>query len=578
MSAWDIDEEENLEGSGGAGRVGAEYYSIIVHYPGAKLKQMMPHHVRRDNEGRAIKSSYKKTENQTEEGTPETVLTEKVEKWSTKKDVLDAMTSESRQACNAIKAFMLKSMAMMWYHNGNQDECSQFGVVHWHIVLQSEIGANGRYKYIHDVSLYRTMKAKVKASQGYVRTQAVRSIIGIMRHFNCKPRLYLGCNTRALYLQWKEASNLGPASGSVEEFLDPLDADDEAERKTEKRYSSWDDDAPANKKGGWECDEDSFIVPASSRVATVVKETPNDANCRLVKMLMMRYRANNMSEMFHAIGNLAPGEEEAYKQLWHRLSGRPSIAKTMEVALNHLKCENQLKTFDFLVDELCKSPDIYPEDKYEDPIASYKFFIKWCKHQRIDVGEFVTNLMDVLNKKDPKVNTFALIGPSNAGKTVMITKPLQTIMRYVGQIGNRGNDSPFMFQECVNCSLITIDECIMAPEHYEDMKLLMGGETMKVNVKHQGHATINRTPVLLTGNKEPWVLDYSAKDAMCNRMHLYKVQTDEDLKEVKYMHPGMWWYIKQQYDQLVKVKPLSRLEPYPSTIPMDETAIADPLE
>lgn len=578
MSAWDIDEEESPDGVGGAGRDGREFYSIIIHYNGAQLKHLLPHHVKLNERGEPIKSSYKKTENQTVEGTPDSARTDKVEKWSTKKEILDAMPSEARQACNAIKTFFLKSMILLWYHNGTHDECAQFTKIHWHVVLMSEVGASGRYKYLHDIQAFRTMKTKVKAAGGYVRVQAVRSITGIIRHFNCAPRVYLGCNKFELYTVWKDAVAMGPASGSVDEFVDPVDAEDEAEAKCEKRYNSWDDDGPAKKRGGWECDEDSFVIPAASQVAVVVKETPSDATCRLLRVLMLRYRANNMAEMFHAIGELPKGVDESYKSLWYRLSTRPSISKIMESALNYLKCENQTKSFEQLVIEYCTAPDILSEATYETPLVSYKYFVRWCKTQHIDVGEFVTGVVDIINKKHPKINTLCIIGPSNAGKTVMVVNPIRAIMRYVGQIGNRGNESPFMFQECVNCSLITIDECVMAPGHYEDLKLMMGGETMKVAVKHQGHATINRTPVILTGNKEPWVLDYSAKDAMANRMQMYTVETDEDLKEVKLMHPGMWWYLKQQYNQLVKIKPLSRLEPYPAVVPAEEIETADPLD
>lgn len=578
MSAWDIDDDESHETSGTAGRVGAEYYSIVIHYRGAQLKQLIPHHVRRNDRGEPIKSQYKKTENQTEEGTPETVKEDKVEKWSTKKDVLDNMQSESKQACNAVKTFLIKSGVLLWYHNGQQDECSTFpGVVHWHVILHSEQGASGNFKYLHDVSVFRTMKLKCQAAGGYVRVQAVRCLPGIISHFNTKPRLFLGCNHRSLYKSW-QLSLEKPVLGAMAEFVEELEGEEEAfNSKTEKRYSTWDDEGPIAKKGGWECDEDQFVLPAASKVAVVVKETPTDAYVRLLRILMTRYRVNNMSEMFHAIGKLPKDVDETYKALWYRLSGKNGIQKHMETCLNYLKCDNQTKTFSRLVEEFCTSPDILSSNDYETPEMSYKFFLKWCKKQHIDVGEIVTNTMDVLDKTLQKVNSICFTGPSNSGKTVMYSQPISQIMRFVGNIGNRGSDSPFIYQECVNCSLICIDECVMDPANYEDLKLLLGGEKMKVAVKHLGHATITRTPVILTGNKEPWVLDYSAKDAMLSRMFWYQVQKDDDLKEVKHMHPGMWWYLRQQYQNLEKLKPISKLLPYPLMTPESPEAV-DPLD
>lgn len=581
MSAWDIDGEESQGVGGCAGRVGAEFYTIVVHYQGAELKQTVPHHVKIDEKtGEPMKSVYKKTENQTAEGTPESVRTDKVEKWATKKDVLDNMTSECRQACNAFKTFLLKSKVLLWYHNGLQDECSQFtGVKHWHVILRSDLGANGNFKYLHDVNQFRTMKLKVKAAQGYVRVQSVRSMQGLISHFNTSPRIFLGCNAKLLYGMWKESYER-PMYGIVTEFVEKAeDEEDNVNPKIEKRYSAWDDeDTPVVKKGGWEADEDAFVVPESSKIAVVVKESTTDAYCRLLKVLMLRYRANSISEMYAAIGKIPPGIDDNYKALWYRLAGKPAMNKHMENVLNYLMCENSLKSFQKLVEEFCTSPDTLNPQEYETPEDSYKIWVKWCKKQHIDVAEIVTNIINVMNKSQPKVNTICIIGPSNAGKSVMITNPLRVIMRYVGQIGNRGSDSQFVYQDCINRSLISVDECIFDPANYEDMKLMMGGETMKVAVKYQGHATLQRTPVVMTGNEDPWVLNYAAKDAMMNRMYYYRVLSDEELKDCKLMHPGMWWYLCQQYDQQnVKLKTLSKLVPYPSITPevIDQS---DPLD
>lgn len=578
MSAWDIDDEESPEHGGRGGRVGAEHYSIVVHYKEAKVRHIIPHHVKRNERGEAVKSTYNKAMYQTEEGTPDTVRVDKVEKWTTKKDILDNMSSEAKQACNAIKTFLMKSICLIWYHNGNEDECSQFGGHHWHIVIQSEIGANGNYKYLHDVSAFRNMKTKVKNANGYVKVQLCRNVIAIIRHFNCKPRVFIGSNKLSIYKRWKEACELGHYEGPIDEFVEPDDGDDNIDIQGEKRYCTWDDEEPEAKKGGWECDEDMFVLPRNSERTIVVKETSGDQIGRLLKVLMKRYRANNMSEMFNAIGRLPQGVDQSYVDLWHRLAARGSTSKLMESTLNFLKCENMKKTFNQMVEEFCKTPDYLNPERYETPQSSYKFFIQWCKKQHIDVGAFITELMDVLNKVHPKINTFCLIGPSNAGKNCMFSDPLVHIFRYVGQIGNRGNDSAFMWQECINCSLVRIDECIMAPDHYEDLKLIMGGETMKVHVKFQAHATIYRTPVIMTGNKDPWVLNFAAKDAMMNRMHLYRVETDEDLKDIKLMHPGMWWYLMQQYGQLIKLKPFTRLEPYPEVVDQDVIDPTDPLD
>lgn len=159
MSSWDIEEKESQETPETAGRIGKQYYSIVIHYNEASVKQILPHHIKLDKDGRPVKSFYKPSEYHTQEGTQESVKKEKVEKWSTKKDILEGMNSISRGACNAVKAFLNKSEVAFFYHNGIQDECSMFGgKIHWHVIMKSEVGSGRKWKYIHDLFHFRTMK------------------------------------------------------------------------------------------------------------------------------------------------------------------------------------------------------------------------------------------------------------------------------------------------------------------------------------------------------------------------------------------------------------------------------------
>lgn len=565
MSSWDIEEKESVDSPETAGRVGKQYYTIVVSYNDASIQHILPHHIKVDQKGRPMTSFYKPSEFVTQEGTQDTVKKEKVEKWSTKKDILEAMNSLSRGACNAMKAFLNKSEVALIYHNGVQDECSMFGgKIHWHIIMKSEPGNGRQWKYIHDQFTFRTMKVKVKAAQGYVNVQAVRSIMGLMFHLNKTPRVFMGTNSRELYEIWKESVNHAGPEDLRELVENENNSDDESKEKKEP-FDSWEEKGPKQVTGSWNVleDETSFVVPSSSQVAVVVKETATDKMLRLLRILMLRYKANNMSEMFHAIGSLPPGKDQSYASLWYRLCSKPAISKHMETCLNGLKAGALKLSFEERVRRYCSTPSNLDPRKYETPEASYKIFIKWCKKQKIDAVELITRTVDIMDNDGKKINCICLVGPSNSGKSQMFAIPLKEIVRYVGLIGNRGNDSAFLYQECVNCSLICIEECIMKSENYEDLKLLLGGEKMAVHVKHAGHASVQKTPVIMTGNKEPWVLDYSAKEAFLNRMYFYEVQVDDDLSQLKLPHPGMWWYLRQQYGQPQKLISFSKLEPYP---------------
>lgn len=569
MSCWDVDGDSGDEESGvskAPRRIGHEYYSIVVHYAGTLPVHCIPNHIKLDAKGNPVKSLYKQNDFQTEEGTRESVTNQRVVKWSTKKEHLDTLTSESKAACNALKTFLNKNKCMLWYHNGNEDDCATFSKKHWHIVLQSELNTAGECRYLHDLNQFRQMKTKISATtKGYVRTLGIKSPVHIVRHFNCPPRVYMGCNFPTLYRLYKEAVQMGTLVGKINDYVDEPSAEEEDEDNNTTKFDSWDMGATnaivRKRKAEWDVDDVSFCTPAASKLPVVIKETATDAIGKVLRVLMKRYRANNPSEMFAAISKLAPGQDTEYKAVWSRLSSKTTIGRMMEASLNYLKCEKQNKTFEQMIDEFCQSPDILSDEEYESPEDSYTYFLSWCKFQHIDPLEIITNTMDVMNKKQLKKNSICLIGDTNAGKTVMFADPIKYIMRFVGQIGNR-TENNFMWQDCVNCCLICIDECIMDPAHLEDLKMVLGGEKVSVSVKFQGNSSLNRTPVILTGNKVPWAFDQTAKAALLSRMFYYPVQTNDELQYVKKIHPGMWWYLQQQYgkEQLI---PKSRLVPYP---------------
>lgn len=587
---WDIEEPGSREDKESIVKIGKPYYGIIIHWEKTQPKQMIPHHIKVDQKtGQPVKSNYKESAYQTVPGKRSTVFEEKVVKWATAKDVLDEMQHDCRQACNSVKAFINKNYVLLYFHNGATDLCTAYTEPHWHVILKSEIGPKGYPRVLHDVQAYRNIKTKCAATNGgYVKAEYVRDITSIIRHMNCAPRIYMGCNSKALWKEWNIARNLGDElCVSISDLVEPIEGeDDDIAAKEEKKFDSWaidddDDCTPSkNKKAKWDPtdnDQDEFIVPPPSKLTVVVKTTKAEDTCRLLKILMLRYRVNNPSEMFNAITNLPPNTDENYKNLWFRLATKVSTKNLMETTLNMLKCETVSKSFEVLIDEYCKMPDLLKSTEYETPECSYRIFLNWCKFQRMDVCAFVTDIMDVVNKKLPKINTLCVIGGSNAGKTVILVNPIRAICRYVGMIGNRGNNSEFIYQGCVNCRLIVIEECVMDPKYYEDLKLIMGGETAQVMVKFEKNSTISRTPVILTGNDVPWLLDYRAHDAMRNRMHLFNVKSCDDLKDVKLLHPGMWWYLKQLYGIEDKPPHFSKLIPYPVLEPAVVVDEEDPL-
>lgn len=576
---WDIEGEENEEWQGieeEKKHSGAEDYMIVLHYKGLNVKHFRPQQVMLGHDGKPLMSNYSKTVQRTEDGTPESVYRKKTIKWQTKSEDLARLDNLSRNICNNIKSFLTKQQVAVFYHNANIDECSQYGGAHLHIVLHSERMCNQKARPIGNITAYRTLKKKIYENGGYCKNQGVRCLEKALEHFNTKPRVYMGTNYVGYFNLMKPLqAPTGRPAPKMSEFVSPISDDEDETETVVREWSGFEDEAPTTSKrehNGFSDEE--FVVEPPKKKAFTVQESDSDRLQRLARMLCLRWNAYNIPDLYKSVASLAQmdlQEEQKYITLFNRLMTRPKFKSAVETTKFSLEAEYMFKPFKQLVKEYC----LYPEDysKITTPYESYKVFCQWCTDQGIELVNVIQEIVDIMDRKREKINTFCLIGESNSGKTMVVSNPLKAISRFVGQIGNRGSNSQFVYQDCPNKRLIVIDECVMTREQLEDMKLLLGGEDLKADVKGKMHTTVGRTPVIMTGNKDLWVLDQSQRDPLLNRMVYYNTKTVPDLKYCKPLSPKMWWFLEQLYDNPMLT--FDEMEPLPE---MDFTLNEDPLE
>lgn len=551
---WDIDGEENAGWNEDADshKKGKDDYMIVIRYNNLKPTQFRPQHQMLDpSTGKPLMSSYNKAQPRTEDATKDSVWKKKVMKWTTKNEDLQKLDATHKALCNSLKAWLNKSEVAVYYHNANVDECSEFGGAHLHILYHSPTAASGFKKSLFDITAYRNLRKRIYENGGYCKSQGVRNLEGAARHFCTAPRVYMGTNL-AQYYKVMLNCIAPPTPGTVHPPLtECLETDPEEVEETETVVREWsgfeDEDPGVTLKRNSEWDEEEWKLQPPNKKAMKVEETDMDRIIRLCTMLAQRWNAYNIADMFKACSELAEDARETkYRDLWFRLSSRSKVKSALDNVKLKLEAMYMYKKFEDLVEEYCTRPE--DANKYHSPEQSYEIFMQWCHDQGISSKELITNLTDVMNRKLEKINTVCFIGQSNSGKTVMISNPLRTIARFTGDMGNRGSGGDFVFMECINKRLIVIDECIMDPKNLEDMKKLLGGEEMLVQVKFQGHGKLSRTPCIITGNKPPWVLDVACKEPLQNRMFYYETRAIDDLKECRQMSPKMWWYLLQAKD------------------------------
>lgn len=225
------------------------------------------------------------------------------------------------------------------------------------------------------------------------------------------------------------------------------------------------------------------------------------------------------------------------KRMIYKLSyeDREPLLKTLNFVNYHFHVERYYKTaidefrHDYLqleFPELLKDAWQWIEKRgsnyYLSLKESHDLILDWLYFHNFNEERFIRDLYNVLSGKSGKHNTFFVYGSPNGGKTRIFSEPIETIMATVGRIVNINTGDRFVFENCCNQRLISIEECAIPIQHIEEMKKLMGGEPVQVDVKNQREGTlILKTPVICSSNSEPWKLDETTKEALMARMYYY---------------------------------------------------------
>lgn len=136
---------------------------------------------------------------------------------------------------------------------------------------------------------------------------------------------------------------------------------------------------------------------------------------------------------------------------------------------------------------------------------SYRLIHKVLNHQMspVDKDFFLKFLNDLLTHKSGKFNCLLISGPPSVGKT-WFGNIVGKLMINTGYIANCNRYSQFPFRDCPRRNFLIFDEPNVEPASLESFKLLFAGTPTPANVKYESQNLINRTPVLVTCNRDPF--------------------------------------------------------------------------
>lgn len=117
------------------------------------------------------------------------------------------------------------------------------------------------------------------------------------------------------------------------------------------------------------------------------------------------------------------------------------------------------------------------------------------------VKEFLTDLVNILDKRVPKLNSMFVYAPPSSGKNFFFDFVLNFFL-IRGQLMNIRKGESFPYMDCVDRRVILFNEpnICESPSTMDTLKMLFGGDFCPAAVKFKAPTIIHRTPVFILTN------------------------------------------------------------------------------
>jgi len=164
-----------------------------------------------------------------------------------------------------------------------------------------------------------------------------------------------------------------------------------------------------------------------------------------------------------------------------------------------------------------------------------------------NVKDFLTDLVDVLDKRIPKLNSFFVYGPPSSGKNFFFDCVLNFFL-IRGQMMNIRKGEGFPYMDCVDRRVIMFNEpnICESPSTMDTLKMLFGGDFCPAAVKFKAPTVINRTPVFILTN-DPFL--FKNVPAFEDRMKRFTWKFAPFLKSIKgYPNPIVFPDLLEKYN------------------------------
>ena len=139
---------------------------------------------------------------------------------------------------------------------------------------------------------------------------------------------------------------------------------------------------------------------------------------------------------------------------------------------------------------------------YLDDVTSLEVVSKLLEFQtKGKVKELLCSLVNILDKRVPKLNSMFVYAPPSSGKNFFFDFVLNFFL-ILGQLMNIRKGESFPYMDCVDRRVILFNEpnICESPSTMDTLKMLFGGDFCPAAVKFRAPTIIHRTPVFILTN------------------------------------------------------------------------------
>lgn len=185
---------------------------------------------------------------------------------------------------------------------------------------------------------------------------------------------------------------------------------------------------------------------------------------------------------------------------------------------------------------------------YLDELTSLNIVSELLEYQtKGQVKEFLTTLVNILDKRVPKLNSMFVYAPPSAGKNFFFDFVLNFFL-IRGQLMNIRKGESFPYMDCVDRRVILFNEpnICESPSTMDTLKMLFGGDFCPAAVKFKAPTIIHRTPVFILTNDS---MLFRNVPAFADRMIRLEWEPAPFLKHVAgYPHPIVFPKLLEKYN------------------------------